>query len=153
MQGVLRIGVISDTHDHLPGFVVSELKAAGLDEIWHLGDVTAEHILDDLHILDVPIHVVRGNCDFNYEWPLIIDLKRHGIRFRLQHIPPNRHHLPENTDILLHGHTHVPRDETVHGIRFLNPGTIGKPNKGAPPSFAFLTIGANGEVGWEIRKI
>jgi putative phosphoesterase len=149
----MRIGVIADTHDHLPAFVVSELQNAKIDELWHLGDVTAEYILNDLQVLDVPIRVVRGNCDFNYDWPLIADLERHGIRCRLQHIPPTRHHFPDKIDILLHGHTHVPRDERVHGIRFLNPGSVGKSNKGAPASFALLTISAGGEVLWEVRKI
>ena len=147
----MRIGVISDTHDHLPPVIVSGLE--GVDELWHLGDVTGPQVLDDLLVLGVPIHVVRGNCDFTYEWPLIADLERHGVRCRLQHIPPTTRHLPDNIDLLLHGHTHVPRDEMIRGIRFLNPGTVGKPNKGAPPSFAILTISEDGGVAWETRLI
>jgi putative phosphoesterase len=152
-MAAMRIGVIADTHDHLPGFVVGELQNAGLDELWHLGDVTAEYVINDLHVLDIPLRVVRGNCDFNYDWPLIADLERHGVRFRLQHIPPSSRQFPDKIDVLLHGHTHVPRDETIRGIRFLNPGSIGKPNKGAPASFAFLTVGDSGEVTWETRRI
>ena len=43
-------------------------------------------------------------------------------------------------DLLLHGHTHVPRDEVVSGVRFLNPGCITRPNRGAPASYAWLEL-------------
>lgn len=67
-----------------------------------------------------PVTVVRGNCDSNNEWPIIVDLVRGGLRFRLQHIPPERP--PENVDVVLHGHTHVPRNEKRGNVLFLNPG-------------------------------
>ena len=58
------------------------------DEIWHLGDVCAEIILDELRALGPPVSCVRGNCDSNQAWPLVVDLQRGGLKFRLQHIPP-----------------------------------------------------------------
>lgn len=145
----MRIGVLSDTHDHLPPVVLERFK--GVDEIWHLGDVTSETILDALLVLDVPIHVVRGNCDWNGEWPLILDLNREGFHFRLIHIPPA--HVPPGIDMVLHGHTHVPRNEVVGKIRYLNPGSAGKPNKGAPTSIAFLTLIAGQPVEWNVVRI
>ena len=56
-------------------------------------------------------------------------------------------------DILLHAHTHVPRDETIGGVRFLNPGCVTRPNRGAPPSVAWLEINDEGKVTWELRSI
>jgi predicted phosphodiesterase len=56
-------------------------------------------------------------------------------------------------DFLLFGHTHVPRDEQVGDCRLLNPGTIGKPNKGSPPSWAWLEIIENGEVSWSLNSL
>jgi predicted phosphodiesterase len=53
-------------------------------------------------------------------------------------------------DFLLHGHTHVPRNERVGGCRILNPGSLGKANKGAPASWAWLEIGTRG-VRWKIN--
>ncbi len=145
----MRIGVVADTHDRLAEEVLAGL--AGVDELWHLGDVVTPFILDRFHVLSVPIRVVRGNCDTESAWPLVLDLNRCGIRFRLQHIPP--HALPENTDVCLHGHTHVPRDEKIGGIRFLNPGTVGKPNKGVPSGYAILTLQPGAELLWEQRKL
>ncbi|MGZ5484225.1 MAG: metallophosphoesterase family protein [Pyrinomonadaceae bacterium] len=140
----LRVLVVADTHDHLPPD--PKQLAEGADEIWHLGDVCAPSILLSLKGLGVPVTVVRGNCDNNPEWPSIIDLERNGIRFRLVHIPPSRP--PENIDVLLHGHTHVPRNERVAGVLFLNPGCITRPNRGAPASAAHLEIASDGKLRW-----
>ena len=54
----MRIAVISDTHDRLPGHVSAAIADA--DEIWHLGDVCMPSIIDTLKILGRPLRVVRG---------------------------------------------------------------------------------------------
>src|SRR5215831_16454249 len=83
----VRIFVLADTHNRLPESVTEMAREAG--EIWHLGDVCAETILDQLGAIGPPLIVVRGNCDSNFEWPLVLNLVRSGLRFRLQHIPPD----------------------------------------------------------------
>ena len=138
-----RIFVLADTHNRLPENVSAMAKKA--DEIWHLGDVCAEMILDELCGLGPRVTVVRGNCDTVYEWPLVVDLERVGLKFRLQHIPPERS--PENIDVVLHGHTHVPRHERRSGVLFLNPGCVTRPNQGAAASVAWLEL-AKGELNW-----
>jgi putative phosphoesterase len=149
MPASLKIFVLADTHDKLPAKI--EELAAGTDEIWHLGDVCAPHILQTLETFGPPVSVVRGNCDSNYDWPLTVDLKRNGVRFRLVHIPPDRG--AENVDVVLHGHTHVPRNEVVEGVRFLNPGCVTRPNRGAPPSVALLEVAADGELSWRLTAL
>ena len=146
MPSPLRIFVLVDTHNHLPAKI--EALAEGADEIWHLGDVCAAAILATLENIGPPVTIVRGNCDSNFEWPLGVDLKRNGVRFRLVHIPPDR--APENVDVLLHGHTHVPRNERREGVLFLNPGCITRPNRGAPASAATLEIRGDGKLCWEL---
>ena len=64
-----RIFVLADTHNRLPESVREMAKDA--DEIWHLGDVCAETILDELRAIGPRVIVVRGNCDSNFEWPLV----------------------------------------------------------------------------------
>ena len=115
-----KVLVIADTHNKLPPIICE--VARGADEIWHLGDVCDDWVLEDLQFLGPPVTLVRGNCDDNYNWPFVRDLTRNGIRFRLEHICPPPHKAPADYDILLHGHTHVPRDETIAGVLFLNPG-------------------------------
>ena len=142
----MRIAVISDTHDHIPSSLPKLIGSA--DEIWHLGDVTSEAIIHSLSSLNRPIKVVRGNCDTQMGWPLTLDFEAAGLRIRLIHIPPPR--APAGVDLLLHGHTHVPRNERVGEARFFNPGAVSKANKGAPPSFAWLTLEAGTAPAWEI---
>jgi len=140
----LKIFVLADTHDKLPANL--KALAVGADEIWHLGDVCAPAILETIEAFGPPVTAVRGNCDSNFDWPLMVDLKRNGIRFPLLHTPP--HHAPNDVDVVLHGHTHVARDERVAGVRFLNPGCVTRPNRGAPPSVAILEVAADGRLTW-----
>ncbi|HEY1770106.1 MAG TPA: YfcE family phosphodiesterase [Chthoniobacterales bacterium] len=142
----MRILVLADTHNHLPEKLDS--FAEGADEIWHLGDVCAPQLLVRLENCGPPLTLVRGNCDSNFDWPLLVDLKRNGVRFRLVHIPPAR--APENIDVLLHGHTHVPRHERKDGILWLNPGCVTRPNRGAPASLAHLEIADDGKLDWRL---
>ena len=129
------IGVIADTHDRwLPR--VAELFR-DVDEIWHLGDVCQESILDELRAINSKLKVVLGNNDFNLDLPLTLDLERGGERFHLIHILPRR--MPPASDWLLYGHTHRPADVMHHGIHLFNPGTAGLANKGEPASVGFLT--------------
>jgi hypothetical protein len=141
----LRIFVLADTHNRLPENVKEMAKDA--DEIWHLGDVCAESILDELRAIGPRVTVVRGNCDTNFEWPLVVDLMRGGLEFRLQHIAPEKP--PDDADVVLHGHTHVPRNEKRGIVLFLNPGCVTRPNRGALPSVAWLEI-ADEKVNWKL---
>lgn len=143
----MRIAVISDTHDLFPPTLPGRLEKA--DEIWHLGDVCDPATLSAFEDLGMPLRVVRGNCDA-HPWPLKLDMKRSGMRFFLTHIPPRR--VPTGCVAVLHGHTHVPRDETIGQVRWLNPGCITRPNRGAPASFAWLTIEAD-SFSWEPRLL
>jgi uncharacterized protein len=143
----MRIAVIADTHGRLPESVAESIRTA--DEIWHLGDFADPTMVAAIRRLGPPFQGVIGNCDSGIDLPEELLLERGGFSFRLIHIPPAR---LEGADFLLHGHTHVPRDEKVGRTRVLNPGTIGKPNHGAPPSYAWLTID-DGGVGWKVVRI
>jgi len=129
-----RIGVIADTHDR---FVPAVTKLfADVDEIWHLGDVCREPILDELRAINTKLTVVLGNNDFDSNAPESLDLERAGETFHLIHILPRR--IMVKADWLLFGHTHRPEDEMHNGIHLFNPGSAGRANKGAPLSVGFL---------------
>jgi putative phosphoesterase len=132
----MRIAVIADTHDRYPPKLIDLLKPA--DEIWHLGDVCDPTVLIEFEQLRRPIRVVLGNNDDHAAWPLTLNLQRNGLRFHLEHIPPR--HPPLHCDVVIHGHTHVPRDESLGGVRWLNPGCISRPNRGWGPSFGWLNF-------------
>ena len=144
----MRIAVISDTHDRVPAKLPGRLK--GADEIWHLGDVCDPMVLGEIEQLGRPVRVVLGNCDSHFAWPLALELEREGVKFYLTHIPPSR--APAGVQAVLHGHTHVPRDEVVAGVRWLNPGCITRP-RGVPPSFAWLTVEGGKLVSWKLVPV
>src|SRR5215831_1614558 len=135
-KAALRILVLADTHNRLPNSVKEMAKDA--DEVWHLGELRA---------IGPRVTLVRGNCDSNFEWPLVVDLVRAGLKFRLQHVAPDQP--PDDVDVLLHGHTHVPRNERRGRILFLNPGCVTRPNRGAPPCVAWLEI-TEGIISWKL---
>jgi uncharacterized protein len=145
----MRIAVISDTHDRFPAHVGEAIATA--DEIWHLGDVCEPHVLAAIKQLGPPVRVVRGNCDSHTAWPLTLDFEIAGFRIHLEHIPP--HKAPPGCELLFHGHTHVPRDETIGATRFLNPGCITRPNRGAPASYAWLEMNEDTPVKWTLVRV
>jgi putative phosphoesterase len=145
----MRIAVLADTHNHLPAAVRSAVVSA--DEIWHLGDVGSPALLQELRGLGPPVTVVRGNCDPRGLAPETLLLERGGHMFFLIHEPPAQ--VPPGARFALHGHTHVPRDETIHGVRYLNPGTVSKPNRGAPPSWGWLEITPEGAPQFTITAL
>jgi len=140
----MRIAVIADTHNRLPSSVRAEIAAA--DEIWHLGDICNRKTLDELRALGPPLQVICGNCDPRGLAPETLSLERFGKTFFLVHAPLRT--APPGVDFVLHGHTHVPRDETIGNVRFLNPGSVGKANHGAAPSFAWLEMSEAGRLSW-----
>ena len=79
-----------------------------------------------------------------------LELEREGVSFYLAHIPPDRG--PTGFAAVLHGHTHVPRDTVMGGVRWLNPGCISRP-RGVPPSFAWLTVADGKIVSWELVRV
>jgi putative phosphoesterase len=142
----MRIAVISDTHDRLPAGLLERL--AGADEIWHLGDVCEPETLAEFESLGKPMQVVLGNNEWHNLWPLELRLERAGHRFHLVHIPPRQ--APHGVTFVLHGHTHVPRDETdPGGVRWLNPGGINLPRSGSTAGFAWLTVHPGTEPVWQ----
>ena len=142
----MRIAVISDTHGKFPDSVAQELRRA--DEIWHLGDFCDLATYSAVVAVGPPVYAVLGNNDWGLDLPMKLVLERGGKTFLLIHIAPSR---PSGTDFLLHGHTHVPRDEMVGETRMLNPGAITRAN---PKTWAWLTVDeGTGEISWKLQTV
>jgi predicted phosphodiesterase len=144
-----RIGVISDTHDRWNPRVADLFK--DVDEIWHLGDICHEPVLDELRALNSRLTVVLGNNDTGLNLPISLDLERGGERFHLIHILPRR--IFPFTDWLLFGHTHRPADEMHNSVHLFNPGSAGLANKGAPVSVGFLFREKGGKFRAEVKLL
>ena len=95
------------------------------------------------------IIAVRGNCDSEVdqmllEFPITAPWQQilmeqtrlfvtHGHLFNPGSRPPLC-----SDDVLVCGHTHIPRAERVDGIICFNPGSVALPKGGFPPSYGVL---------------
>jgi putative phosphoesterase len=150
MPRTMRIGVISDTHNHLDPRIPQLF--AGVDHILHGGDIGLPAIILALEQI-APLTTVAGNTDdpgFHYRPTEMIELA--GRKFLLQHIV-NPHALAdplkariarERPDVVVFGHTHKPFSEIIGGTRFFNPGYAGKSRFGLERSVAILHCSERG---------
>mgnify|MGYP000005850643 CR=1 FL=1 len=134
MAELRRVVVISDTHDRVLPEVLEQLR--GSDLVLHVGDVCGPGALEELSRV-APLLAVRGNNDWELDTlPMERRVDLNGVRVAMVHIPPRR--APRACDWLLVGHTHQPMDEMRDGVRWINPGSAGLANKGAPKSLLLL---------------
>ncbi|MFN9076898.1 MAG: YfcE family phosphodiesterase [bacterium] len=158
-----RLGILSDTHGDSARArrAVELLRSRGATRIIHLGDIGTESVLD--HLAGLESTVVFGNCDDarslrRYAEFLgivvahpaaIIEVKSAGrsLRIGITH----GHLLDEieqlfraEVDILLHGHTHVARDDMVGVTRVMNPGALHRADR----KTAMLLDLATGDAEW-----
>ena len=134
----MRIGVVSDTHNHLPNVqrIVALLNAARVERVLHAGDITQPKTLEVLARLDAPLLGVFGNNDRG-ERPALeaaaarlrmtltdppLELCLAGRRIVVVHDPRELEALPAAPDVALHGHTHRHRLEHDGGRLVFNPG-------------------------------
>lgn len=133
----MKIGVISDTHNHLPNVarIVELLNAACVARVVHTGDITQAGTLELLARLDAPLWGVFGNNDQGERAALESAAARLGVRLAE---PPlelrwaERRivvvHDPRGLEVLapaalaLHGHTHRHRIERGAAGLVFNPG-------------------------------
>jgi uncharacterized protein len=132
----VRIGVVSDTHNHLSNVrrIVELLNGAGVDRVFHTGDITQAKTLDALAGLRAPVSGVFGNNDVERD-ALGAAIARHGFAFaesglalalagRRIVVVHDPRELAGRTDfdLALHGHTHRLTVERTQGRLVFNPG-------------------------------
>ncbi|MBE0530598.1 MAG: metallophosphoesterase family protein [Rhodospirillales bacterium] len=123
----MRIGVISDTHGLLRPEATERL--AGVEHIIHAGDIGEPGLLGALREI-APVTAVRGNVDTgawaaDYPARTVVTLAARSIYVL--------HDLKEldldpalaGFDIVVSGHSHRPKIETMGGVLYLNPGSAG----------------------------
>jgi putative phosphoesterase len=142
MASTMKIGIISDTHGLLRPEAVERL--AGVDHIIHAGDIGRPDVIADLRRI-APVTAVRGNVDSG-EWAAAFprtELVKLGGRFFYV-----LHNLAEldldpaaaGIDVVVSGHSHQPRIETVDGVVYLNPGSAGPRRFSLPIALATLDL-------------
>ena len=139
----MRIGVIADTHGVLHPAVEGVLR--GVDHIVHAGDIGGRHIIEALKKI-APVISVRGNND-DADGEEIRRVEIDGLRILLTHILPRPHNparrvvdsmITSPADIVIFGHSHLPHDEVIDGVRFFNPASAGPRRFDYPVSVGLL---------------
>lgn len=159
--------IASDIHGsaYCCKMMLERYKEEKADRLLLLGDILYHGPRNDLPLCYAPKEViamlsekgsetlsVRGNCDCEVDqmvlpFPVLADytvldtgsrliFATHGHLFS-----PSRPLPMKKGDILLSGHTHVPRCEEANGLVFLNPGSVSIPKEGSVRSYMTLENG------------
>ncbi len=157
------IGVISDTHGKLLASVHEAFAEVGL--ILHAGDIGSLDVLVELETI-ATVKAVTGNMD-------PIDLRQFHPEARIVELPGMRalmvhgHHFGEarnrlphlveaakanDASAVIYGHSHIPCDELMDGVRIFNPGSATQPRGRPHPTVGLLHFDGR-SVRWELVSL
>ena len=157
--GPIHIGVIADTHGLLRPEALAALR--GSEHIIHAGDVGAPEILDTLAAI-APLTAIRGNVD-QAAWARTLAetevLEIGGLSIYVLHDLAQLDLKPgaAGFQVVISGHSHVPKQEVRQGVLYFNPGSAGPRRFKLPVTVGRLSVeGGNvrGEIvallSWEV---
>ena len=156
--------IASDLHGS--AYYCRELLAAfereGANKLLLLGDVlyhgprndlprdyAPKQVIEMLNAIKEKLLCVRGNCDTEVDqmvlnFPVLADYAvlvagermiyaTHGHVYNEQKLPPL-----QKGDVLLHGHTHVPKCTEHEDYLYINPGSVSIPKENSPHGYLIL---------------
>lgn len=163
----MKILIASDIHgsNFYLDKLIDAVNRENPDKILLLGDIlyhgprndlpdeyAPKAVFAKLNAMKDKILCVRGNCDTEVdqmvlEFPIMAEYAvicsgnaviyaTHGHNFNERNLPPL-----QKGDILLHGHTHVPKCTEHENYTYINPGSVSIPKEGSEHSYMMLTDG------------
>ncbi len=141
----ITLGVVSDTHassleSRYQQALLRHFGGLGITRVLHLGDVTCPAVLTDFEALGFTVLAVKGNNDRLLNSPHVMILESGPWRLGATHgggggylqvseraVRQVRSFWDGPLHAVLHGHSHVPADTELEGVRILNPGSLGHP--------------------------
>lgn len=138
----MRIGVISDTHGLLRPEAARRLAEA--EHIIHAGDIGSPDVIAGLQEI-APVTAIRGNIDVGGWARAYPDRESIALAGRSIYVLHNRNELDfdpaeRGIDIVISGHSHQPKIETIDGVLYLNPGSAGPRRFSLPIALAMLDL-------------
>jgi putative phosphoesterase len=132
-----RIGLLSDTHGHVPKQAFTFF--ADCNEIWHAGDIGNLETAKELAGIK-PLKAVYGNIDgqeLRSFYPLYQHFNCEGVKVLMIHIggypgkyTPEARRLIEEMQpkLFITGHSHILKvmNDPKHNLLHINPGAAGK---------------------------
>lgn len=139
------VGIISDTHGLLRPAALAALR--GAQHIIHAGDVGSPEILEQLSAI-APLTAVRGNVDrgaWARRLPETEAFEIAGVYIYILHDLATLDLTPRAAgfDVVISGHSHVPKRETRDGVLYFNPGSAGPRRFNLPVTIGRLVIAAH----------
>jgi len=138
----LRLGIISDTHGLLRPEAIRCL--ADVDHIIHGGDIGRPEIVAALRRI-APVTAIRGNVDTG-EWAKdYAETQLVRLADRSFYVLHDLHALSIDPvalgiDVVISGHSHKVRIDTIGGVLYLNPGSAGPRRFRLPVTLATLDL-------------
>jgi putative phosphoesterase len=151
-----RVGIISDTHGVVHPRVAEVF--AGVEAILHAGDIGGMKVIRELERIAPVVHI-RGNIDGVKD--AIRRVVIGDLRLLLTHILPRPRRLGTNVarslrdepaDLVVFGHSHLPHDESIGGVRFFNPASAGPRRFDYPVAAGLLEDGTLRHVALDERS-
>lgn len=163
----MTIGVISDTHlsgnsCELPSELMKKLKDCGL--IIHAGDLVNKCVLESLEKIS-KVEAVAGNMDDHSVSRVLKDKKILDIAGKKICVMHGYGHpdglvdilkkefFPKKPDIIIFGHSHVPKNEYIEGVLFFNPGSVTDTVYAPYRSYGIIEIDKDGNIDAKIHKL
>jgi putative phosphoesterase len=157
----MKVLIVSDTHGKDEHLYKTIQKVSPIDLMIHLGDYggNEEYIKS---IAPCPVEMISGNNDVFNELPKekVIEignytvLLTHGNRYGVYF---NTHQIKEaakkkQADIVMFGHTHVPRIDLEGSVWAINPGSISLPRqRGKIPTFIIMDLDRDGKAHFTLN--
>lgn len=169
---IMKWFIASDIHgsEYYCKKMIDAYRSEEADKILLLGDVlyhgprndlpkdyNPKSVINMLNELKDKILCVRGNCDTEVdqmvlEFPILADYciicegnkiiyATHGHNYNENSLPPL-----QKGDILLHGHTHVPKCVNHENYTYINPGSVSIPKENSHHGYVILE---NGKFIWK----
>ncbi|MBN2165887.1 MAG: metallophosphoesterase family protein [Marinilabiliaceae bacterium] len=134
---MIRIGLLSDTHSFFDPRFFELFK--DVDEIWHVGDIGSEQVLDQMESFR-PVRAVYGNIDnavMRRRLKEVLRFKCEGVDVLMIHIggyPGNYDRRvkslieKETPKLFISGHSHILKVifDKKNDMLHINPGAAGK---------------------------
>jgi putative phosphoesterase len=163
----MKIFIASDLHGsfYFVNRLIDRFNAENGDLLILLGDIlyhgprndlpkdyNPKKVIELLNSLSDKIVCVQGNCDAEVDGMVLNfevltpyrKLIANGITMHLTH---GHKYNPENQltanegEVVLFGHSHIPYDKVLNGVRYINPGSISIPKENSHHGYMILENG------------
>ena len=153
-DGVVRVGLISDTHGWLDPRAIAALeREEPLAAVVHAGDIGASpQIIYELEAI-ATVTAVLGNCDAaipGFDLPSFASLTVSGRRIAVIHDLSDLGPIPDGVDVVVRGHSHIPGVQWHGRVLVVNPGSASQRRKQPSCTVAVLDIAEGGELSARI---